>query len=105
MSNEPVRSKLHAQRDLNFIRSLKEADAFNAYWLRRVTQRRDTILKSYLHDPPAKVDATNREALRQVLEEYEWMLNIMMAEDETACRRILSEPAAGLGVQGQPGMG
>jgi hypothetical protein len=105
VSNEPLRSKQHAQRDLNYIRTLREAEAFNAYWLRRVKQRRDSCARSFLHDPPTKVDKDKREALRLILLEYDWLIDTMMVEDETACRQILTTQPTAQGGQGQPGMG
>lgn len=86
-------SKEKARADLEDIGTLKNTDAFERYWLRRLKQKRDAVEKSFKEDPPSKVDATERECLRRILGIYNELLG-MCAVDEGNIRRDMPQSPA-----------
>ncbi len=66
-----------ARRDLEDIISLKNSEAFNRYWLRCLKQKRQTIDTAFRTDPGSKCDAVQREAYRQILIQYDELLEMM----------------------------
>lgn len=91
MSEEYLRSKQVAQRDLECIRALRESDAFNLYWMRRLKQKHADIDDIFRNHPASKVDKEEREILRRILKEYEDLMG-MMAKDEAGARSQLEHP-------------
>ncbi len=85
---EEVRSLDLAQRDLADIQKLREFEPFTRYWVRRMNDRYKEINERFHHDGPQKCDDTQREALRQILEKLDELMD-MMDTDERTCRDII----------------
>jgi hypothetical protein len=49
------------------IAALRQSTPFTRYWVRRLRSRRESLVKSLIHDAPPKVDATEREVLRRLV--------------------------------------
>lgn len=83
-----------ARQDLEDIMSLKNSDAFNRYFLRRLTQKRTEVERRFKYEPPENVDKDQREELRQTMLALE-DLEKMMAVDEGNIRGGISREANG----------
>lgn len=79
--------------DLLAIRHLRESVPFNAYFMRRIRQRAGEIEESFRRDGPEKVDKDKRESLRLILEQYDWIINKMMNEDERSAFAEARQPS------------
>ncbi len=71
-----------ARRDLGDIHALRENDAFNRYFLRRLKQTRDKLDKSFREDPPTKVSHAEREILRRLIASYDELAGLCSAAEE-----------------------
>lgn len=90
-----------ARQDLEDIMSLKNSDAFNRYFLRRLTQKRAEIERKFKYEPPEKVDKNQREELRQTMLALE-DLEKMMSVDEGNIRGGISREAIAQRPRGGP---
>lgn len=79
-SNDELVAAERARQDLEDIVSLKSNDAFNRYWLRRLSQKKADIERRFKYEPPNKVDKDQREELRQALLVLEDLEKMMEAE-------------------------
>lgn len=87
VANQGVSAEL-AMRDLGDIKELAKNEAFNRYFLRRLTQKHTEIEQKLKYEPAEKCPPTMREEYRQkllLIEEIQGMLKT----DESACRSTL----------------
>ncbi len=78
-SNDALVAAERNRQDLEDIVSLKNSDAFNRYWLRRLKQKRENAEREFKYEPASKITKERREELRQVmlaLEELEKMMDV-----------------------------
>lgn len=86
---EAMRQKQLHSHDLDDIKFLQACEPFNRYFLRRLREKREAADRRFRGDPPSVCDAAQREALRQVVNEYDDMLRLMQT-DKQASERILA---------------
>lgn len=86
---EANRQRELAAMDMQDIKTLRGAECFNRYFMRRLRDKRAAIDTRFHNDPPAKCDAVGREALRQVIQEYNSLLT-MLDDDERSAAGTLS---------------
>jgi hypothetical protein len=79
-----------ANRDLGDITHLESSDPFNRYFMRRLKEKKAAIEKRFYEDPPAKVDAAEREILRRMLLEYDTLIEMTTIEKVT-CRNLIED--------------
>lgn len=96
-ANDALVAAERARQDLEDIVSLKNSDAFNRYWMRRLTQKRAEVERQFKYE---KVDKHRREELRQTMLALE-ELEKMMAVDEGNIKGGILRPTSARG--GQPG--
>ncbi len=75
-------------RDLNDIHALRQADAFNRFFMRRIGEKKSKIEKSFRYD---KMCCDEREILRQKLDVFE-EIEKLLASDESVIQSNLSRP-------------
>ena len=85
---EAVRFETQARRDIQAARSLREFAPFQAYFMRRIVQRRDDLQTLFRYAPPAKVDPVEREIIRRILDELDTVINLT-AEDTANARAAI----------------
>lgn len=76
------------RKDLESIRTLKQSDAFMLYYVRRLSQKRELLAKEFLEEPPAKVDAIQRECLRQKILLLDELLRMPDVDEATARQEL-----------------
>lgn len=84
-----------ANRDLADIRSLKESEAFQRYWLRRLKTKREAAFNKFLKDDQMGLE--ERETFRQIVLCYDDLLGMMDRDDATSRREVtqVSSPPGG----------
>lgn len=75
-----------ARQDLSHIMELKDSDAFNLYYMRRLKQKQSETEKDLKYK---KMDPNDREALRLLNMHLEELL-VLLDKDETTLKRQLS---------------
>lgn len=81
MTEEQKVTVQRAKDDLDAIKNLSEFTPFTGYFLGRLKSRRDKLEDSFRNDPPAKVDAAEREILRRLIKQLDEILT-MTADDK-----------------------
>ncbi len=74
-----------ARQDLSHIMELKDSDAFNLYYMRRLRQKQEEVEKDFKYK---KMGPDDREALRLLNIHLEKILTILV-DDETTLKRQL----------------
>lgn len=93
-------SRQRAQIDLQAIKGLRSADAFNHYYLRRLKEKRDKLEVRFRTEPATKINHEEREILRRIIQEYDQEIIGLMDSDEAACRSTIesgSQTGTGMG--------
>jgi hypothetical protein len=79
--------KERAQKDMADIAFLRQNEAFNRYWRRRMTERHDAIVAQFTR---GKMKKNEREVMRRLMLEYQDEIAARLDKDEIACQRLLA---------------
>lgn len=79
-------SKEVAEQQLESIRKLRESDAFNHYFLRRLKDKRSQLFHRFYEED---VSPEEREILRRLCREYDIIVGLLDSDD-TAAKRTLA---------------
>lgn len=83
IDEEQQKADDQARKDLNWIMELKDNEAFNQYYMRRLKQRQAKVEKALKYE---LMDVNTREVTRLLNIELEELLNTL-AKDEAMLRR------------------
>jgi transposase len=90
MTPESEAARKQASEDLVDIAALRQSTPFTRYWVRRLKSKRASLAKSFEDDPPAKVDAAEREILRRMIKFCD-ELERMPAQDAASAETLLRQ--------------
>ncbi len=79
-----ARTRQLAAQDIQDIKTLRGAESFNRYFIRRLRDRQTAINTRFRNDPPAKCDDREREILRRLLLEYDELLKLLDNDERAA---------------------
>ncbi len=90
-AEEEQKANDRARQDLSYVMELKDSDAFNLYYMRRLRQKQAEVEKDFKY---SKMDGDEREALRLLNIHLEKLLTLI-DEDETTLKNQLGRSGGG----------